>query len=192
LQFPHSHLPVIDEDIFCGSLSKRDVEFLDPKEKTVNVFRHQLQLFYATERMNWFEVLQYFATYKTNLMPILDKEKKYIGYYELEDFLGLFKRTPFIHEEGLVVVVAKDVKDYSFSEITQIVESNNATLFGAFISKVENNTAEITLKLSLHDINNTLHSFRRYNYQILNEFEKDDYLDELNERSNYLQKYLNI
>lgn len=192
LQFPHSHLPVIDEDIFCGSLSKRDVEFLDPKEKTVNVFRHQLQLFYATERMNWFEVLQYFATYKTNLMPILDTEKKYIGYYELEDFLGLFKRTPFIHEEGLVVVVAKDMKDYSFSEITQIVESNNATLFGAFISKVENNTAEITLKLSLHDINNTLHSFRRYNYQILNEFEKDDYLDELNERSNYLQKYLNI
>lgn len=192
LQFPHSHLPVIDEDIFCGALSKRDVEYLDPKEKTVYIFRHQLQLFYATERMNWFEVLQYFATFKTNLMPILDHEKKYIGYYELEDFLGLFKRTPFIHEEGLVVVVAKDIKDYSFSEITQIVESNNATLFGAFISKIENSTAEITLKLSLHDINNTLHSFRRYNYQILNEFEKDDYLDELNERSNYLQKYLNI
>ena len=52
--------------------------------------------------------------------------------------------------------------------------------------------AHITLKLSLHDINNTLHSFRRYNYEILNEFEKDKYLEELNERSNYLQKYLNI
>jgi predicted transcriptional regulator len=191
-QLPHSHLPVLDEGIFCGALAKKDVEFLDPVGKTVNTFKHQLNLFYANEKMNWFEVLQYFATFKTNLMPILDKEKKYIGYYELEDFLNIFKCTPFLHEEGVILVISKDINDYSFSEITQIVESNNATLFGAFVSKIENNMAEITLKLSLHDINNTLHSFRRYNYEILNEFEKDDYLEELNERSNYLQKYLNI
>ncbi len=191
-QIPHSHLPVMDGDIFCGALAKKDIEFLDPVGKTVNTFKHQLLLFYAHVKMNWFEVLQFFATYKTNLMPILDKEKKYIGYYELEDFLNIFKCTPFLHEEGVILVISKDINDYSFSEITQIVESNNATLFGAFVSKIENNIAEITLKLSLHDINNTLHSFRRYNYEILNEFEKDDYLEELNERSNYLQKYLNI
>lgn len=191
-QQPHSHLPVLDGAIFCGALAKKDIEFIDPIGKTVYDYRHQLHLFYANERMNWFEILQYFATHKTNLMPVLDKEKKYIGYYELEDFLNIFKRTPFLHEEGAILVISKDIKDYSFSEITQIVESNNATLFGAFVSKIENNIAEITLKLSLHDINNTLHSFRRYNYEILNEFEKDDYLDELNERSNYLQKYLNI
>ncbi len=191
-QLPHSYLPVLDDGVFCGALAKKDIEFLNPVGKTVNDFKHQLHLFYAHEKMNWFEVLQYFATFKTNLMPVLDKEKKYIGYYELEDFLNIFKCTPFLHEEGVILVVSKDIKDYSFSEISQIVESNNATLFGAFVSKIENNIAEITLKLSLHDINNTLHSFRRYNYEILNEFEKDDYLEELNERSNYLQKYLNI
>jgi len=191
-EIPHSHLPVIDDNVFCGALYKGDIDFIDTTGKTVNDFKHQLKLFYASVRMNWFEVLQYFATNKTNLLPILDKEKKYIGYYELDDFLNLFKRTPFIHEEGVILVISKDINDYSFSEITQIVESNNATIFGAFISKIENNIAEITLKLSLHDINNTLHSFRRYNYVISNEFEKDDYLEELNERSNYLQKYLNI
>ena len=100
--------------------------------------------------------------------------------------------TPFLHEQGVILVVAKNINDYSFSEISQIVESNNATLFGVFVSKIENDMAHITLKLSLHDINNTMLSFRRYNYEILNEFEKDKYLEELNERSNYLQKYLNI
>ena len=89
-------------------------------------------------------------------------------------------------------MVAKNATDYSFSEISQIVESNNATLFGAFVSKVEDDSVQITLKLSLHDINNTLHSFRRYNYEIVNEFEKDKYIDELNQRSEYLQRYLNI
>ena len=162
------------------------------KKLHLNDLKHLIEPFYATENMNWFEVLENFATHNTNLMPVLNSDKKYIGYYELDDFLNIFKCTPFLHEEGVILVVAKNIKDYSFSEISQIVESNNATLFGAFVSKIDNDMAQITLKLSLHDINNTLHSFRRYNYQILNEFEKDKYLEELNDRSNYLQKYLNI
>ena len=115
-----------------------------------------------------------------------------MGYYELDDFLNIFKCTPFIHEEGVIFVIAKNINEYSFSEISQIIESNKATLFGAFVSKIENDVIQITLKLSLHDVNNTLNSFRRYNYTILNDFEKDKYLEDLNDRSNYLQKYLNI
>ncbi|WKK65463.1 CBS domain-containing protein [Lutimonas zeaxanthinifaciens] len=190
--FPFSHLPVVDEKLFYGAIAHEEVEMMRPDEQKLNEFKHQIQPFYVTENMNWFEVLQNFATHNTNLMPILNSEKEYIGYYELDDFLNLFKCTPFLHEEGVILVVSKNIKDYSFSEISQIVESNNATLFGAFVSMIDNDVAQITLKLSLHDINNTLHSFRRYNYEILNEFEKDKYLEELNDRSNYLQKYLNI
>jgi hypothetical protein len=84
------------------------------------------------------------------------------------------------------------MKDYSFSEITQIVETNNATLFGAFVSGIEDGQSEIVLKLSYHDINNTIQTFRRYGYRILNEFKEDKYIDYLNERSAYLEKYLNI
>jgi len=191
-QYPFSHLPVVDENLFYGAISREELEMVATKKLHLNDLKHLIEPFYATENMNWFEVLENFATHNTNLMPVLNSDKKYIGYYELDDFLNIFKCTPFLHEEGVILVVAKNIKDYSFSEISQIVESNNATLFGAFVSKIDNDMAQITLKLSLHDINNTLHSFRRYNYQILNEFEKDKYLEELNDRSNYLQKYLNI
>ncbi|MDH3321592.1 MAG: acetoin utilization protein acuB [Flavobacteriaceae bacterium] len=187
-----SHFPVLDKDIFCGNIAKEDIEFTDFGDKTIQNIKNRIAPFYVSNRMNWFEILQNFATHNTNVLPILDAEKKYIGYYELDDFLNIFKCTPFLHEEGVILVVSKNVNEYSFSQISQIVESNNATLFGAFVSKIENDIAQITLKLSLHDINNTLHSFRRYNYQILNEFEKDKYLEELNNRSDYLQKYLNI
>jgi predicted transcriptional regulator len=187
-----SHLPVVENKIYCGAISSQDVGFTQFKDKKLDDLKNQIQLFYATDTMTWFEVLQNFATYNTNLMPVLNTNKKYIGYYELDDFLNIFKCTTFIHEEGVILVVSKNVNEYSFVEISQIVESNNATLFGAFVSKIENDIAQITLKLSFHDINNTLNSFRRYNYQILNEFEKDKYLEDLNDRSNYLQKYLNI
>ena len=189
---PFSHLPVLDEKVYFGALNRIEFELIkDPNFKLQN-HRSLLEPFYATDTMNWFEVLQYFATYNTNIMPILNSEKKYLCYFDLDDLLNLFKFTPFLHEEGVILVVAKNANDYSFSEISQIVESNNATLFGAFVSKIEDDMAQITLKLSLHDINNTLHSFRRYNYEIINEFEKDKYIDELNQRSEYLQRYLNI
>ncbi len=188
----YSHLPVVEGEIYFGALKRSELDLIKSPGSRLMDHRQMIQPFYATDRMNWFEVLQYFATYNTNLMPILNSEKKYLGYFELDDFLNQFKCTPFLHEEGVILVVAKNVKDYSFSEISQIVESNNATLFGAFVSKIEDETAQITLKLSLHDINNTLHSFRRYNYEIINEFEKDKYIDELNQRSEYLQRYLNI
>lgn len=188
----YSHLPVLDDKIYFGAIDRVEFDLIKSPESTLMEHRQLLEPFYVTESMNWFEVLQYFATYNTNMMPILNRDKEYIGYFELDDFLNLFKCTPFLHEEGVILVVAKNTTDFSFSEISQIVESNNATLFGAFVSKIEDETAQITLKLSLHDINNTLHSFRRYNYEIVNEFEKDKYLDELNQRSEYLQRYLNI
>lgn len=191
-QYPFSHLPVVDDKIFYGAIAREEIEILKDDTHKLNELKQLIQPFYVSDTMNWFEVLQNFASYNTNLMPILNSDKKYIGYFELDDFLNMFKCTPFLHEEGVILVVSKNINDYSFSEISQIVESNNATLFGAFVSKIENDIAQITLKLSLHDINNTLHSFRRYNYEILNEFEKDKYLEELNDRSNYLQKYLNI
>ena len=191
-RYPFSHLPVVDDKLFYGVISREEVDLMINEKLLLNDFKHLIQPFYATESMNWFEVLQNFATHNTNLMPVLNSSKEYMGYYELDDFLNLFKCTPFLHEEGVILVVSKNINEYSFSEISQIVESNNATLFGVFVSKVDTELAQITLKLSIHDINNTLSSFRRYNYEILNEFEKDKYLEELNDRSNYLQKYLNI
>ncbi len=191
-QNTHSHLPVIHKDIYCGTISRNEIEFIEFDDKTLNNFKNKIQLFYATEAMNWFEVLQYFATHNANLIPVLNSDKKYIGYYELDDFLNIFKCTPFLHEEGVILIISKGINDYSFSEITQIVESNNATLFGAFVSKIEDEMVQITLKLSLHDISDTLTSFRRYNYHILNDYKKDKYREELHDRLDYLQKYLNI
>ena len=187
-----SHLPVVDNNSYCGLIARQTIEFTDFKDKKLISLKNQFQIFYAADSADWFEVLQNFATFNSNLIPVLNNDKEYIGYYELDDFLNLFRCTPFLHEEGVILVISKNINEYSFSEITQIVESNNATLFGAFISKIENDEAQIVLKLSIHDINNTLLSFRRYNYRILNDFKKDKYLDELNERSEYLQKYLNI
>jgi len=188
----YSHLAVVHKGVYEGTISLKQVEERTDLSTKIGDARSLLNPVYVLNTMDWFDVLQVFATNNCNALPVIDKNKNYLGYYEIEDFLGLFRQTPFLHENGLTLVVSKGVNDYSFSEIAQIIESNNATLFGAFVSSIDQEMAEIILKISLHDISNTIQTFRRYGYHIINEIHEDRYLQYLKERADYLEKYLNI
>jgi hypothetical protein len=125
-------------------------------------------------------------------MPVLDENKKYLGYYELNDIMEYFIDAPFLYESGNVIVVSKGTTDYSFSEISQIVESNDAKIYGSFISAHRDHLTEITVKVNGTNLNGVLQTFRRYGYEVISSMEDDTYLDALKERSDYLDKYLNI
>ena len=55
-----------------------------------------------------------------------------------------------------------------------------------------NNFIKITVKFNAQDINEIIQSFRRYDYQVLSQHKEDYFLEDLKDRSDYLQKYLNI
>lgn len=188
----YSHLAVVRKGVYEGTISLKQAEERTDLSTKIGDIRSLLNPVYVLNTMDWFDVLQVFATNNCNAIPVIDKEKNYLGYYEIEDFLGLFRQTPFLHENGMTLIISKGLNDYSFSEIAQIIESNNATLFGAFVSAIDQEMAEIILKISLHDISNTIQTFRRYGYHIINEIHEDRYLQYLKERADYLEKYLNI
>lgn len=187
-----THLPIIDDGFLLGLIAETDIQTIEGEGKLIKDYSYVFHLFFTDEKINWFELLKIFALNDTTIIPVLDGKQKYIGYYELSDILHIFNNTPFLNESGAILIVSKGVKEYSFSEIAQIIESNEAKLLGAFISNIENDNIEITIKLSDHDLNNTIQTFRRYNYSILTNFHIDEYLNTLKERSDYLQKYLNI
>jgi hypothetical protein len=61
-----------------------------------------------------------------------------------------------------------------------------------FISESDVDSIEVTMKISLGAINEIVQTFRRYNYEIISEHQEDNYISSLKERSDYLDKYLNI
>jgi hypothetical protein len=93
---------------------------------------------------------------------------------------------------GGIIIVEKNINDYSMSQISQIVESNNGKLLGMFVSSAEADKIQITVKIALGSLNDIIQTFRRYNYEIISEHQEDNYLNALKERSDYLDKYLNI
>ncbi|MFT6959852.1 MAG: putative transcriptional regulator [Polaribacter sp.] len=190
--FPVTHFAVVEDTKLLGCFAQDDIQTI--ANKTVDLFAHThlLNSFFADEKATVLELLKIFADNDTTLIPILNKEKKYIGYYDLSDILEVFSASPFMTEDGENLVIQKMKSDYSMSEISQIIESNAGTLLGLYLSEQQQDFVQITLKISTEDIHEIVHAFRRYDYKIISMHENDIYLEDLKSRSDYLQKYLDM
>ncbi|MEX0287472.1 MAG: CBS domain-containing protein [Flavobacteriaceae bacterium] len=188
---PFSHVAVVEEGRFLGLLAENDLETFE-EHKKIEDYRYNLESFLVKKDTGWLDVLEAFARNDANLVPVVDDDSFVLGYYDLTDLVGLFIDIPFFTEPGGILVIAKGKKDYSFSEIAQIVESNNTKLLGAFMTDSRNDLVQITLKISAENMNEVIQTFRRYNYNILFGNADDQFLENLKQRSNYLDKYLNV
>ncbi len=186
-----SHVAIVENKKFVGVLDENDLTTVTSDQK-IGDFRYNLETFFVRKDSNWLDVIEVFARNEANLVPVLDEQEEVIGYYDLTTVISVFIDTPFFTEPGGIIVVAKGIKDYSFSEIAQIVESNNAKLIGAFITDMRSDVIQITLKVGTARLNEIIQTFRRYNYSILFGNQDDMFLEDLKQRSDYLDKYLNV
>lgn len=177
--------------MFIGAISSNEAENLDANQ-TLSKYKYTLEPFFVRKNKNWLDVMEVFAKNDTTIVPILDQNNQYVGYYEQEDFVKIMNETPFIIEQGASIVLQKNSTDFSISQISQIVEANNGKLLGIFISEATPSMIQATLKIGLGSVNELIQSFRRYEYEIISDHDEDNYWNNLKERSDYLDKYLNI
>jgi hypothetical protein len=186
-----SHFPVLADGVYIGSMAASNVDGFDIDKKIEN-YKYTLDGFFARESNLWIDVLQVFAKNNSNIIPVLNTENQYLGYYQLENIQRFFGETPFLSNAGNVIIVEKDVLNYSMSQVVQIIESSGAQLLGCFVSENSSTTVQITIKIGLSGINEILQAFRRYDYEIVSTHEEDVFIHNLRERSEYLEKYLSV
>ena len=191
-EIPVTHIPVVDKNILIGCFLESDIRTIENKDDTIGNHKEALTFFYANEADTVLDLITIFSDNDTNILPVINEHKEYLGYYELNDVLDVFNSSPFLYQHGITITVEKLKKDLSISEIAQIVESNNAKLLGIYISKEKSDLLQVTLKVSSEEINTVIQTFRRYNYVIISEHNDDSYLKDLKNRSDYLQKYLDM
>ena len=186
-----SHFPVTDGPTYMGCISAEDAETFESK-KTLADYSYAFEGFFVRVAMNWLDVMEAFARNGTDIVPILDAKNNYQGYYHSNDVIKFFYDTPFMKELGGIIVVQKPLKEYTMSQVVQIVESNNNKILGVFVSQANTENVQITIKMALGSFNEIIQTFRRFNYEIVSKHDEDAYLFNLKERSEYLDKYLNI
>jgi CBS domain-containing protein len=186
-----SHFPVVENGVYIGCISSEEIETFDSDKKIAD-YRYALKGFFAKTTLFWMDVLEVFSRNNTTILPVLDSENNYVGYYELNEVIRNFYETPFVKEYGGVIIVEKSILDFTMGQVVQIVESNEGRILGLYVSKTTPDKVQVTIKIVLGGMNEILQTFRRYDYEIISELKEDVFLNNLKDRSDYLNKYLSI
>ena len=157
-QLTYSHVPIQKDGVFLGCLSETDIYCFDSDLK-INDILYAIEGFFVKSNSTWLNILGEFASNDCNIMPVLDEKNNYLGYYQLIDVISLFNKTPFFSEAGGTIIVEKAYNDYSLSEISQIIESNNIKLLGLFKARTFPPLKGLLLYfLSYHSEESSIHS----------------------------------
>ena len=186
-----SHFPVVEDGVYIGCISSEEVETYDSIKK-ISDYSYSLKGFFVRTNLFWIDVLEVFSRNNTTVIPVLDEENNYVGYYEITEVIRNFYDTPFVKDFGGVIIIEKSILDFTMSQVVQIVESNGGKILGLYVSNTTPDKVQVTIKIVLGGMNEILQSFRRYEYDIISEHKEDVFLNDLKDRSAYLDKYLSI
>ena len=186
-----SHVIIVQDNVYLGCISVHDLETLEVTSKIAD-HRYLFQPIYTTPSASWLVIMELFSKYDATICPLLSETNQYLGFYHRDDILDYLNQTPFLKEPGGTLIVQKAITDFSMSQVAQIVESNGAKLLGCLVENIELDQVQITLKISMGMMNEIIQTFRRYQYDIVSEHRDDAYLQNLKERSDYLDFYLKV
>ena len=132
------------------------------------------------------------AKEKLSAVPVLDSKNKYLGLITPSALIRKFSTYAAVNQPGGIIVLKVNNKDYYASQITQIVEENDARLLSLFVSSEPDSTElNITLKVNKQDLSGILQTLGRYGYDIKASFFDEDQ-DYLQDRYDSLMNYLSI
>jgi predicted transcriptional regulator len=192
--FRISHLPIVNNQDFLGLISDTDIFDMNRPEEPIG--NHELTLLkpYVTSNQHIFEVIGLAARLKLSVIPVLDENNHFKGVITTTDLIKDIAGFSSMDQPGGILVLEMIERDYSLSQIAQIVESNNVKVLSMYIFSPSDSTRlEVTLKVNTTDLLALIRTFERYNYDVKTWVTTNDSIDRFySERFDLLMKYLNI
>ena len=186
-----SQIAVVEGNKLQGIISEEDIWSMnDDKDKLITI-KDKLQMYSMTLGKDVFEVIKYMDDHNLSLLPMVTNGK-YIGSITHQTTISALASLVAIKETGGVIILEMNKKEYSMSEIAQIVESNSARILSTYMTDVdERNIIKITLKLNISDVSPIIQTFQRYSYKVAASYNHSENRNNLDDRYDLLMRYLN-
>lgn len=194
--FRVSHLPVVVGKEYFGVVSDKDIydaENFDEKiEKYINPILLQPHV-HANQHI--FEVMSVALGCGVSIVPVLEEDHSYMGSITRTDLAFKLSELFSSNEPGGIIVLELTELNYSLSQISQIIEGNDARILSLYIHKPSpfSKELDVTIKVNVVELSGIIQTFARYDYLI-----KAIYMDQsqikglFDDRYDQFMRYINV
>jgi len=187
-------LVVVDAGKYAGIVSEDILMDYDEDMQLADVMLQfsEITLF---DYQHIYESLGLISKYSLQVIGIIDEEESFVGIITASEVYTKFGELLGSQEPGAVLVISIKNRDYSLSEISRLVESDNAKILSSYFTGntyLSNDSASLTLKINRESITSIVATLERFGYTVEASYAHEPVESIEQERYNMLMKYLSV
>jgi predicted transcriptional regulator len=188
-----AHLPIVEGEKYIGLISEDDLLQAENDHWQLEELQQSFANVSVKEEEHFLKAVQLAADNGLSVVPVVNEENELIGTLVYNDLLKFSSEFMSLSEPGGLIVLEMETNQYSFNEISKLVEANDAQITQLNTSNdTETGLMQVTIRINKPDISDVVTAFQRHEYKVKYFFGEELYTNEL--RSNYdnLMNYLKI
>jgi CBS domain-containing protein len=188
-----THLPIAEGDKYIGIISEEDLLQTDNDNEDLQSLEQSFNTISVKGEDHFLKAIQVAVENGLSVVPVLSNENELTGAIAYTDLLKHASEFLSLNEPGGLIVLEVESNQYSFNEISKLVETNDAQITQLNTSNdPETGLMQVTIRINKPEISDIVATFQRYEYNVKYSFGEELYANEL--RSNYdnLMNYLKI
>ena len=191
--FRVTHLPVVADDKYLGLISEEDL--LDAEEDKMPIELMQETFIDAAVHDNehFLTAVNFCNQHDTSVVPVINDERELAGVITNTDLLKALGNFAGTNEIGGIIVLEMERSQFAISEISSIVDSNDATILH-LNTTVHPETGMLTVSIHINkkEIASIVATFERYDYDVIYYFGNENFENEIHTNYRHLMNYLDI
>ena len=188
-----THLPVVSGNKYLGMIGEDDLFDAGQENSSIGILQDNFIAMAVREEEHFLTSLKCCNLFETNIVPVINQQNELMGIITATDLLKALGSYSGSNEMGGIIVIEMDRSRFAISEISRIVESNDATILHLNTTfNAENSLLTVTLQLNKKEIATIVSSFERYEYTIVNYFGDEKFENEIHSNYRHLMSYLDI
>ena len=188
-----THLPIVEGDKFIGIISEEDL--LQAKNDHAELETLQQSFGNASVKTteHFLKAIQIAVENALSVVPIINGENEIMGAIAYNDLLKNASEFMSLNEPGGLIVLEMESNQYSFNEISRLIETNDAQITQLNTSNdAQTGLMEVTIRVNKPEISDIVATFQRYDYNVKYFFGEELYVNELRNNYDNLMNYLKI
>jgi acetoin utilization protein AcuB len=191
--FHVADLPVVAENKLLGLVNENVLLNVTNDQDLISHLENSFSKIVVHANSHFFEAVQRVNEYHLTVVPVVEEDSEYVGVIANTDLLLQLSKTVGANDAGGIIVLEMDKINFSFSELSKLVETNDAQIvqLNTFADDQSKNFY-VTLKINKLEIADVVATFQRYEYRVKYYFGEELYQNELRNNYDHLMNYLNI